>query len=177
MKVDKNLLIKAVNSLNASKVIEKEIDVTQETDKLAGEFIEIVKAIPDEKERQIPDEVITLYNHLVNQKPVTTTSKKEVAKKTKTKKEKSKVMSKKPVEKKNAVKKEVKAPAKKEATKKANKVSNASKIDALLIKGGNTFEQIAKSVGGKISSVRNHVQDLRKKGKTVNNVEGKLSMK
>ncbi len=79
-------------------------------------------------------------------------------------------------------KKEVKKPVAKKEKKEVKKntvkkESNASKMDAMMKKGGVTIEQMVKAVGCKTSSARNHIQDLRKKGTKITNVDGKFSMK
>ena len=62
--MERKKLIDAVKQFNAKGLAEKNIDPKLSTAKLTKVFIEAVKIIPDEREKEIPDDVIDVYNNL-----------------------------------------------------------------------------------------------------------------
>lgn len=184
--IDKNKLMEVAKELNESGLLDELIDLSLGTNDLTAVFIRKVKEIPDDLEPQIPDEVINVYNDLIiemkkkeKSSVATNSNRSSSVKSNKSNKPKSIKESKmKKVNKKKEVKKAVAKKEKKEVKKSSvKKESNASKMDAMMKKGGATIDQIVKAIGCKASSVRNHIQDLRKKGTNILNTDGKFSMK
>lgn len=173
--------IKAVASIpneveEAGKIPDNVIDVyndlVKEEKEKKEEPISVEKPPePQKKEEATPKKT----NPVKKVKPEKKSNPKKENKK-EVKKEKEKTMKKSTKEK--VEKKPVKEEApKKEVKKGVKKESNAAKIDAILMKGGVTIEQIVAKVGSKPSSIRNHIQDLRNKGRKITNEDGKFSMK
>lgn len=184
--IDKSKLIEVAKELNESGLLDELIDLSLGTNDLTAVFVKKVKAIPDDLEPQIPDNVINVYNDLVTEMKkkekssvATSSNRSSSVKSNKSNKPKSiKENKMKKVNKKKEVKKPAAKKEKKEVKKNTvKKESNASKMDAMMKKGGVTIEQMVKAVGCKASSARNHIQDLRKKGTKITNVDGKFSMK
>ena len=177
--MDRAKLKEMIEKLNECGVLEKKLklDAKSKTSDLASAFIKAVATVPDEIESQIPDDVILFYNDAVVE------AKTEVVDEPK-KEDKVKAPAK-PAPK--AARTAVKAPAKKAAAKvlakpapkeklakTARAESNAAKIEAMLAKGGKTLEQMTEITGGKLSSTRNKIQDMKKKGINVVNRDGKF---
>lgn len=166
--MDRAKLVEMVKKLNECGVLDKKLNVVAKTADLASAFIKAVASVPDEIEGQIPDDVILFYNDAVNEP----------------KKEDKVKPSAKPTPKAVAPKAAVKAPAKKAAAKAPAKAtpkapakkageSNASKIEAMVMKGGKTLEQMVEVTGGKISSTRNKIQVMRNSGIKIVTRDGK----
>lgn len=171
--MDRAKLVEMVKKLNECGVLDKKLNVVAKTADLASAFIKAVASVPDEIEGQIPDDVILFYNDAVVE--------------SKTKEDKVKPSAK-PTPKAVAPKAAVKAPAKKAAAKAPAKAtpkaavkapakktgeSNASKIEAMVMKGGKTLEQMVEVTGGKISSTRNKIQVMRNSGIKIVTRDGK----
>lgn len=169
--MDRKVLTEWVNQLNKLGLAKK-ISPVQKTGELAKAFILAVKAVPNEKEGELGDDLIDYYNELVTEleeaNEVQTEEKEEVV----NKKEKAAPRKKAEVAK-PAAKKEAKP-----AAKKSNgEVPLTQKIEACLKKGTMTAEKIAESTGARIQHVKKHIYSLKKKGIAITADEkGKLSM-
>lgn len=173
--MERKVLTDWVNQLNKLGLAKK-ISPVQKTEELAKAFILAVKAVPNEKEGELGDDLIDFYNELVTEL--------EEADEVKTEKEevvetKAKAAPRKKAEvAKPAAKKEPAKAAAKPAAKKTNgEVPQSTKIEACLKKGTMTAEKIAESVGAKIARVKKHIYALKQKGfKITVDDKGKLSM-
>jgi biotin operon repressor len=179
--MDRKALTDWVNQLNKLGLAKK-ISPVQKTGELAKAFVLAVKAVPNEKESELGDELIDYYNELVTElegaNEVKTEEKEEVVEKKDKAAPRKKAAETKPAAKKEPAKKEpVKAAAKPAAKKTNGEVPQSAKIETCLKKGTMTAEKIAESTGAKLARVKKHIYALKKKGVTVTEDEkGKLTM-
>ncbi len=175
----------AVTDFNASRLIKDKIKLDSQKGDLAimEDFLSAVEKIPEEKETQLPDSVIDMYNTLA------TAQTKEMDLKFKNDKEFRTVSEEKPVKKtaKKPVKKTVKKPVKKEPEEKPEKKpvkkpekkpedkseagidilgarigSGTSQINTFLLEGA-TLDEISGTIGTPIGRIKNHIYTLSTK--------------
>jgi len=81
-KVDLNVLREAVKEFNQSKVwqgiLDKKLNPIQRFDVLKQRFMEAVELIPEEKEDELPDIVVEVYNALVDMEEIENEKTKQV---------------------------------------------------------------------------------------------------
>ena len=86
---EKSKLEMAVDLLNESGLLKKELEFEGDTEEMAEKFMQAVESIPVEKENEIPEEVVNAYNDFVDVAEMNEKEKKEKSVKTKGKEKKS----------------------------------------------------------------------------------------
>jgi hypothetical protein len=169
-------LKEAVKVLNQTGFLEKKIKlIGVAKEDIVKAFAWNVEQLSEEQQKGLPDLVKAMYNDIFADEAVEGASPKEDSKGEKAKK----APKKKETKVKSLSKKKVKE-VKEEAAKvvKTNKFASkegtqAFIIDEMLLKGGNTLEDIARAAGTNIKRVRNHLQTQKKKFNWVVKRDGK----